>query len=549
LPDVGVEKKRGVEEFSSVFDRVIGNANEKTDLTLEFEEGHAFGDFHFPGVHAPVVGRDESGNIAVTVSFSVPDQSAVIGAELQIRHTTTVITGTLSENNWNQARILANRDAVTETGSFNVAWAPGTYMFRYRSVDSGKITYSPSIVSKVAPEIEAHRSSSSSSLTLPNSDPPPLFRTHRLLCQPFTTLDTANTGDSFEVVAIGSGQSQINTLRLKENAGTGQFFVPVSGGIDGKVLDLGDLFEVEVEAHVETATLNDQEDSSYQVKLLVYKSDEPYYPEDQLFLLEDDSQMLQENDSVLMNDVYQMAVKPIEITGRKVITGRRFRFAFLVQKLNQGASNANGVPIFKELEVRIYARYRVNVVNNQTSNIALLVEGNYKTHKHSYSPLAPDPALVKYNNTTSLYESTNAIYVGKPVTDTDTVTSTSINMNVTQGVPNVIHSVKAMTEGNRYAISDTGFMSKAAWEAAGWVGATSSSNPAVNDVFVCKTRPRVGLGRVKIMSTLLPDGSTTASTVPKGKHYIVGIFDGSTAIACDYSIEAVGYGKTVFPNS
>lgn len=542
LPDVGVEKKRGLAAYSSVFDREVGDANEKSDLTIEAEDaGRPQGLGVFPGVKNPVSIEDQDGNIAVRVSYSAPEQSELIGLEMQVRHTTEIISGEATNNQWNQARVLTTRDAASEETVFNLAWIPGTYMFRYRSVDSGTITYSPSVITRVAPEIEAHRSTSESSFTLPDSNPPPLFRTHRLLCQPFTTLDTANTGDSFEVVAIGSGQSQINTLRLKEIAGTGQFYVPVPGGVDNKILDLGDVFEIEVEAHVVTASLNDQDDSSYQVNLLVYKSDEPYYPEDQLFLMEDDGQILQENDFSLMDDVYVMgSLKPIRIAGRRIITGRRFRFAFLVQKLNAGADNANGVPIFKELEVRIYSRYRAKVVNEQISNDVFSIYDNYKTHEASFSPFAPAPAALKWVSPLGQYSSDNQLYVGEPLSG-GPVTSSTVNMNVTQAVTGAVHGVKAMTEGVRYSIQQLdGVMTTGDWQDIGWTG----TFPAVGDIFICKRRPRSGDSRV----TVLAHTNNQAGVVPKGKHYTVGIFNGSTPIRCRYRIEVVGYGKAVFPN-
>ena len=542
LPDVGVEKKRGLAAYSSVFDREVGDANEKSDLTIEVEDaGRPQGFGVYPGVKNPVSIEDQEGNIAVRVSYSAPEQSELIGLEMQVRHTTEIISGEATNNQWNQARVLTTRDAASEGTVFNLAWIPGTYMFRYRSVDSGTITYSPSVITRVAPEIEAHRSTSDSSFTLPDSNPPPLFRTHRLLCQQFTTLDTANTGDSFEVVAIGSGQNQINTLRLKEIAGTGQFYVPVPGGVDNKILDLGDIFEIEVEAHVATAGLNDQDDSSYQVNLLVYKSDEPYYPEDQLFLMEDDGQILQENDFSLMDDVYTMgSLKPIRIAGRKIITGRRFRFAFLVQKLNAGADNANGVPIFKELEVRIYSRYRAKVINEQISNDVFGIYDNYKTHEASFSPFAPAPAALKWVSPLGQYSSDNQLYVGEPLSG-GPVTSSTVNMNVTQAVTGAVHGVKAMTEGVRYSIQQfDGVMTTGDWQDIGWTG----TFPAVGDIFICKRRPRSGDSRV----TVLAHTNNQAGVVPKGKHYIVGIFNGSTPIRCRYRIEVVGYGKAVFPN-
>ena len=143
LPDVGVEKKRGLAAYSSVFDREVGDANEKSDLTIEVEDagpGPKALEF-IPGVKNPDLYRgskDDSGNIAVRVSYSAPEQSELIGLEMQVRHTTEIISGEATNNQWNQARVLTTRDAASEPDcTFNLAWIPGTYMFRYRSVDSG----------------------------------------------------------------------------------------------------------------------------------------------------------------------------------------------------------------------------------------------------------------------------------------------------------------------------------------------------------------------------------------------------------------------------
>lgn len=274
----------------------------------------------------------------------------------------------------------------------------------------------------------------------------------------------------------------------------------------------------------------------------MWTSDDPYYPEDELFLQEDDSKLLQEDDSDLQEDNYGLSSVSRVIDGRAVVRARRFRFAFLFKKTNP-AAHPTTTPIIKEMEVRIYARYNVYRQTDQVSNDVFAIYDNYKTHENSFSPLAPTPAVMFYDNALGQYSSSNAINVGSTVVSTDTVASTSINMNVTQAVEGVTHGVKAMTEGVRYTINQLdSSMTTADWQDIGWTGTT----PAVNDIFICKKRPRSGQARV----TQKQHVDNTAGVVPKGKHYIIGIFNSSSQpIRCRYSYDAVGYGKTAFPNA
>lgn len=542
MPSVGVEKVNGVEEYSSIFDHP-GIENRESDLQLIVVESQIEGQIWFPGVYAPMPIKAPNEDLAIRVTYTSPEKNQLVGLLMQVRHTAKIIDGEAAEDDWNQARILLNREPDFREAIFNMPWIPGTYMFRYRSMDGFEIKYSPVIVTRVCPDAEAHASTSDSSLTLPNSNPPPLFRTHRITDGNFGVPDTANTPNAFEVVEIGPSQSPIRTLRLKENARRGIYYLPVSGGIDGKILDLGDVFEVEIEFYVENADLTNQEDSSYSVELLVYKSDDPFYPEEERFTFEDGGRMLTEDDLLMSNGGYFLPnVDPIFITGRKVITGRRFRFAVMVSKRDPFV--ATGTPIIKELEVRIYARYRSQFVEGQISNDYLNIYDNYKTHGSSFSPLAPVPGFMKWDNIAGQFSEDNGIYEGEVLSSDLTggpVTSIAINSDISQGVPGVVHGIKAMTEGNRYSINSLdSSMTTGDWQEIGWTGVF----PAVGDIFICKRRPKSGNGKVQVLA----NADSTTPTVPKGKHYTIGIFNNSTPVRCPYRAEVVGYGKAIHPN-